>query len=48
MKHKELILYRELSKDPLFERVTRLIWRYDAGEMALASEEEREQHLDEE
>ena len=47
MKHKELILYRELSKDPLFERVTRLIWRYDAGEMKLASEEEREQLLDE-
>ena len=47
MKHKELILYRELSKNPLFERVTRLIWRYDAGEMELASEEEREQLLDE-
>ena len=47
MKHKELILYRELSKDPLFERVTRLIWRYDAGEIKQASEEEKEQLSDE-
>ncbi|MBO7339932.1 MAG: ATP-binding protein [Lachnospiraceae bacterium] len=47
MKDAELILYRDLAKEELFDKVTKLISRYEAGELGALSAKERESLTDE-
>ena len=47
MRNRELLLYRELTKESLFERLTRLIGRHDAGELKELSAKELESLSDE-
>ena len=47
MKDAELILYRDLAKEGLFDKMTKLIARYEAGELPTLSAKERECLTDE-